>query len=319
MSQIQATDNPKLLIILGPPRSFTTVVSTMLGQHPEMYGLPETHLFGDNIIKEWWERAAAAPYPMADGLLRATAQIIFGEQTEETVRRASGWLQRRADCATGYLLELFLQQLGPLMLVEKSPSTVFAPDLLWRAYEMFPRAKFMHLLRHPRGYGESVVKAFHAAQEHGPVPRWLLRLTRRPSPFGGGQLEYDFDPQKSWYALNMNISNFLQRIPNEQKLRIQGEQILTEPDRMLAQVCAWLGVSQDPEAIEEMKHPERSPYACLGPANARFGNDDLFLADPVLRPARASSQSLEGPLGWRDDGQEFVTEVRELAAEFGYA
>ncbi|HEV7859197.1 MAG TPA: sulfotransferase [Pyrinomonadaceae bacterium] len=319
MSQIQASDNPKVLIVLGPPRSFTTVVSTILGQHPELYGLPETHIFGDSTVREWWQRAALAQYPMTHGLLRATAQIIFGEQTEETVTRASGWLQRRSDCTTGYLLELFCQQLGALTLVEKSPSTVHSPDALRRAYEMFPRAKFMHLLRHPRGYGESVVKALRAAQEHGGAPKWLLKLATYPSPFGGGQLEYDFDPQKSWYALNMNINSFLQLVPKEQKLRIHGEQILTEPDRMLAQVCAWLGVRRDAEAIEEMKHPERSPYACFGPANARFGNDHFFLADPVLRPARAATHSLDGPLGWRDDEQEFVPQVKELAAEFGYA
>ena len=37
------------LFILAPPRSFTTVTSAMIGQHPEMYGLPETNLF----VAEW--------------------------------------------------------------------------------------------------------------------------------------------------------------------------------------------------------------------------------------------------------------------------
>jgi hypothetical protein len=30
-----------LVFLLAPPRSFTTVVSSMLGQHPQLYGLPE--------------------------------------------------------------------------------------------------------------------------------------------------------------------------------------------------------------------------------------------------------------------------------------
>ena len=74
----------------------------------------------------------------------------------------------------------------------------------------------------------------------------------------------------------------------------------------------------DAEAIDEMKHPERSPYACFGPPGARYGNDTFFLESPALRPARAKPQSLDGPLSWRDDGREFSAEVRELAQRFGY-
>jgi hypothetical protein len=33
------------LVILAPGRSYTSVVCTMLGQHPQMYNLPELHLF----------------------------------------------------------------------------------------------------------------------------------------------------------------------------------------------------------------------------------------------------------------------------------
>ena len=47
-----------LLIILGPPRSFTTVVSAILGQHPPMYGLPEVPIFGAETMSEWWQQSA---------------------------------------------------------------------------------------------------------------------------------------------------------------------------------------------------------------------------------------------------------------------
>lgn len=32
------------LFILAPPRSFTSVVCAMIGQHPDMCGLPEVNL-----------------------------------------------------------------------------------------------------------------------------------------------------------------------------------------------------------------------------------------------------------------------------------
>ena len=313
------SSDPAMLLILAPPRSFTTVVSAMLGRHPQMYGLPETHLFSNETIVEWWDRAAEAQYPMTHGLLRATAQIVFGEQTEETVERAIGWLWRRSHYTSGLLLEELAHNVSPLVLIEKSPSTVYLPESMNRAYEMFPRAKFLHLTRHPLGYGESVVKALRVAEEHGGAPKWLQKLATRSSPFAGGELEYDFDPQKSWYFLNRNICEFLEFVPHEQKFRVHGENILANPDIVLPQICSWLGLRQDQAAIEEMKHPERSPYACFGPQNAPFGNDHFFLADPVLRPAREITQSLDGPLSWREDGQGFAPEVKALASDFGYA
>jgi hypothetical protein len=84
-------------------------------------------------------------------------------------------------------------------------------------------------------------------------------------------------------------------------------------------VAAWLGLRTDPAAIDLMKHPERSPYAFLGPPGAKFGNDEFFLRDPLFRPSQTSSHTLDGPLSWRIDGGEFLPEVKALASELGYA
>ncbi|MEA3277491.1 MAG: sulfotransferase, partial [Pseudomonadota bacterium] len=44
--------NEKFLIILSPPRSFSSVVSTVIGQHPDLYGFPELHLFIGDTVQE---------------------------------------------------------------------------------------------------------------------------------------------------------------------------------------------------------------------------------------------------------------------------
>ena len=117
----------------------------------------------------------------------------------------------------------------------------------------------------------------------------------------------------------MNIITFLNGVPERQKIRIQGEELLAAPDTHLRQIAEWLGLRTDQEAIEAMQHPEQSPYASLGPVNARFGNDPSFLREPTLRrSSRAKEPTLHGQLAWREDGGEFSPEVRELAQEFGY-
>lgn len=116
----------------------------------------------------------------------------------------------------------------------------------------------------------------------------------------------------------MNICKFLESVPDGQKILARGEDLLADPDRALREVAAWMGLRTDDEAIESMKHPERSPYACFGPPGARGGNDPFFLQNPALRPDRARPQSLEGPLSWRADGRGFLPKVKQLAREFGY-
>src|SRR5436190_23118240 len=78
------------LFVLAPPRSFTSVVGTMLGQHPELYGLPETHLFGCKTMAEWWGVCEEQTFPRADGLVRAVAEVFFwrtGPVDDKTCRR----------------------------------------------------------------------------------------------------------------------------------------------------------------------------------------------------------------------------------------
>lgn len=315
------------LFVFCAPRSFTSVVAAMLGRHPQMYGLPETHFFTYDTMAEWWKVASVAVWPMNHGLLRAVAELYFGGQTEATVRRASGWLRRRLHLTTGAMMETLIERVHPRIAVDKSPGMAWRVDAMSRARAMFPQARFVHLLRHPRAHGESVLKYVAERAKHGPIPptHWLIRLSRcpPPAPFDedpeSALPEEGLDPQWGWYTLNRNIADFLATLPPEQVYRVRGEDLLTSPDSALPPLVAWLGLRDDPEAIEEMKHPERSPYACFGPRGAKYGMDAYFLESPALRPTRAKPMSLEGLLRWRADGHGFAPEVRRLAREFGYS
>jgi hypothetical protein len=272
-----------LLVILGPPRSFTTIVSGMLGQHPQMYGLPEVHLFGAETMAEWWRQCAEATFNMDHGLVRVVAQLFFGDQSEDNVRRAAGWLQRRAHLTTGLLVETLAERLQPRILVDKSPSIVYRVETLRRVYAMFPQARFLHLVRHPRGQRRICDEVPARAEKTRPgATESLAAPFSRSYPNGGDSASpsSDIDPQRSWLALHRNICEFLEGVPARQTLRVRGEDIVGGLKQGLREVLAWLGLRTDDEAIDEMKHPERSPYACYGPASARFGNDPRFSTRP---------------------------------------
>ena len=314
---------PPPLFILAPPRSFTSIVCAMLGQHPQLYGLPETNLFGADTMEQWWARASQATYQAAGGLLRTVAQLYFGSQSEWTVRMARQWLRNRSEVTTDFIFKVVADKVFPLILVEKSPSTVSSLQNLRRMRDNFPNSRFIHLLRHPRGYSESVMGLLDEERKRGPIPsnHWLLQISSQASgqPRASGPERPVLDPQFSWYARHRTICDFLRTIPLDAQMRVRGEELLAGPDRVLPEITGWMGLRSDASAIEAMKHPECSPYAFFGPPEAHYGNDASFLRDPSLRPGRARAHHLEGPLGWRSDGQGFSDEVTGLAREFGYS
>lgn len=320
---VGAVEKPEIVLILAPPRSFTSVACAMLGQHPELYGVPELRLFAAETLGEWMALCREASYPMASGTLRAVSQLVFGEQTEASVMMAHKWLWRRSHWSTRRLIRLLGELVYPRILVDKSPSTVYSMRYLRRASRMFPQARFIHLLRHPRGQGESVLKLMRLIEERkqAPLPssNWLVRLASFPSSSPAQRNDREsLDPQRAWYVLNTNICRFLESIPPAQGIAIRGEDLLAYPDFLLARIAGWLGLRADRAAIEAMKHPERSPYVGFGPNGASRGNDPIFLTSPALRARQYDSRGLDGPLSWRSDQKGFLPEVKTLAKSFGY-
>jgi len=154
------------------------------------------------------------------------------------------------------------------------------------------------------------------------VPGWIYHLASfpyaSPNRETSGQAGTEMDPQGGWYVLNMNVLTFLKSVPDNQWTTVRGEDLLQEPEDVLQRVVGWLGLRADRETVEQMKHPERSPFARFGPRGARLGNDILFLERPALQSARAQAQGLKDPLRWRTDGQGFLPEVVELSRYLGY-
>ncbi len=287
------------LIILCPMRSFSSVVCAVLGQHPETYGLPEVNLFMADTVGELMAAHTSRPHG-AHGLLRTLAQLQHGEQTESTVAAVQAWLEEHSDWSTGQVFEYICDQVAPKIAVDKTPRTVLSPAYLERAYEVFPDASFLHLTRHPRSTGKS-----------------LLNNLKRNSEWGGTYDADRIDPENIWLRAHSNITEFASTLPEGQCLRIKGEDLLTDPDLYLPQICEWLGIDSGAEAVEEMLHPERSPYACYGPENAKMGNDPEFLEKPAFRRAVVKEPELYGPVDW--SGEEFRKETIKLSRELGYA
>src|SRR5262249_1562521 len=173
------------------------------------------------------------------------------------------------------VLQVLASKVSPLRLVEKNPippaSDQSIQDSLERRIRCFPQARFLWLMRCPFCYGVSLLEMLEMLENlkkrrHSRVADEPARKLRHHNP---GQPKED--PQTSWYRVNKHIMAFLANLPEERHRRIRGEDLLANPDKHLCEIARWLNLRSDPRAIEEMKHPERSPFACLGPRNALGG------------------------------------------------
>lgn len=302
------------VFILAAPRSFSSLVAAMIGQHPELYGMPELNLFQCDLIEEFNTGLTPAgtkksPFwaSMRHGLLRAVAQIHAGEQTPEAIRMAERWLKNRELMTSGEVFTELAEAVAPRRIVEKSPGVLRQRAYLDRMLETFPGAKFIHLVRHPIPQGQSVFKTKGGIG----VLMALNSIDLR------GEVAA-LEPQIAWYNAQVQILRFLDTLPDEQFVTLRGEAFLGDLETHLPELCRWLGISDAPEAIDEMRHPERSPYSCMGPANAPLGNDVNFLNSPELREDPIPIPPLDRPLPWRKDGEALHPRVQDLARALGY-
>lgn len=311
---------PQPIFILASPRSFTSLICAMLGQHPEAYGVPELNLF----IYDTLEQAAdQLKTRRTHGLLRTVAQLYAGEQTILSIDLAQRWILKRIKHSTGEVYQELCRKVQPLRIIDKSPSYAVESKTLNRIQKAFPNAYYIHLVRHPRAMGESCMKLVAQKRYEKQQKPSLVGNNKFVSPGIPDLIDRStnpptFDFQYLWYKMQWRILDFLSTVPPEQQMLIRGEDLLNDPPLYFKKICEGLGLSWNESAFEAMLHPEESPYACFGPYTAQFGNDPNFLNSPAFRQRAIASSKLEGPLPWRRDGGEFHPLVKKLAQELGY-
>lgn len=286
------------LFVIAPPRSYTSVIGGMLGQHPETYGLPEVNLSHGDNLGDVWDSVPGINFSTS-GLLRLLAQLHEGEQTDGSVTRARQWILRRQHWSCAKVFAHIQEGVGTdKMMVEKSPRNIMKLENLQRLHRMFPDANFLHLTRNPITQGRSMIDLMKSY----------------------GEETENMDPERNWARAQTNILSFAHELAPGQYMRIKGETLLKDPKFYLAQICEWLDIDKSDDAIEAMLHPETSLYAGLGPESAPFGNDPNFLLEPVLdfeRLAKIKEPELASEIPWKPDEQ-LTAPVLRMARQFGY-
>ncbi|MBV8137587.1 MAG: sulfotransferase [Deltaproteobacteria bacterium] len=293
------------LFVLAPARSYTSVVVTMIGQHPDLAGLPELKLFSYRTIGElgaslptyWIEKGFAHRSP---GLVRALAQFEFGGQTVEGLTAAQSWLRQREHWSGANVLDVILARLAPRHAVEKSPENVATAAALRRLACAYPNARYLHLTRNPLTTQASTAKHLLATIPEHP---------RLGEPMAG---------IAAWNDTHARILRFAATLPADRVMRVRAEDVLNDAPAQLRAIAAWLSLRTDDAAIDAMRHPEASPFASFGPAGSGIvgGHDHDFLRDPIPHQV-APPPPLQPPSGWHGEPRLWRRTVK-IAQQLGY-
>lgn len=288
------------VFLLAPARSYSTVTVALLAGHPDVYGFPETLIFTAATVGELvGERAEWASFPLRlSGLWRAVADLHEGSQDDDAVARAQAWLADHAEWPTTRLMDHLIDLARPRISLEKSPDTSSDDATLARCMAAYPRARFLHLVRHP-------VTTQRSLHEH-----W------RPAGRFRSEKALAAAAAAFWHSSHQRIIEALAPLPAERWMRVRAEDLLTEPRVWLPRILAWLKLDGDPQIIDRMLLTENWRFAGTGRSDALLGGDPKFLRSPALRPIPAPGPIVFEPSWGLHD--EMCDRMTVLARSLGY-
>ena len=220
----------RLLFLIGPPRSGSTLLSRMLGSHSAVHAPAEPHLLTPLAHLGYFERVEKAPYDpiITQGAMRElVAHLEGGEEAYLDALRA---------CAN-HLYERLVRPTGATLLLDKTPAYALVLDFVARLY---PKARYIVLTRNPLAVWSSAVESFYdgdhvAAHAHNP-------LLERYVPA---------------------VARFL-REPRVAQCHVRYEEMVEHPERELERICRFAGLEFEPGMVDYGERPENRREAARG-------------------------------------------------------
>lgn len=262
----------RLVFAIGPPRSGSTLLARMIGAHSQVFAPAEPHLLTPLAHLGYYDAVERAPFD----------PVISQNAIRELVSALPGGERDYLAALRAYSDALYARMLegsGRGLLLDKTPAYALVLDFVAKLY---PRARYVVLVRHPFAVWSSYVQSFFDGDHES-----ALR----------------FNPILERYV--PAVARFLREAPVAIH-RVRYEELVSEPDAQMRAVCAFLGLPFEPGMVD---------YGEAG-AEVRTARG---LGDPitVAREKRPTTRSLarwsEEMAG--DPGK--VQQAREILARLG--
>lgn len=219
--QIESMES-RLLFLIGPPRSGTTLLMRMLSSHSAIYSRPEPHLLAPLAHLGYYDTVDAAPFDhlqAARAVKDLVADLPGGEDDYLAACRAY------VDLIYGRLLAA--KGRGKTYFLDKTPANALVLPFITRLY---PRARYVVLVRHPAAIFSSYANSFFD---------------------GDYQAARRFNPILNRYVPAMARLLREDAVP---LARVTYEDLVRRPREELGRLCEFLSLPFEPGMIEYGEH-----------------------------------------------------------------
>jgi hypothetical protein len=278
--------NPCLFVI-GCPRSGTTLLARMLGAHPDLAIVNETHWLG-----RWYEKRkdltkeGLATPQLLDRLLEHRKFAQHFGLTRDELERLAGREPLPYATLMSRLFDGYAAKRGKRLAGDKDPGYVKYADTL---HELWPRARFVHLIRDGRDVALSAMSWSKARRLARRFPTW------QNDPAATAAL---------WWEYHVRLGKEAgARLGASSYRELRYEALVTQPEAELRAICAFLDL----------------PY---NGAMLRY-HEGRTKDDPALDAKQAWLPPTEGLRDWRaqmspNDLERFEAAGGRLLDELGY-
>lgn len=222
----EPTSDQELVFILSPPRSGSTLLRVMLAGHSALFSPQELYLAPFETMAGY--DACLNGTVLNMGLVGAIAEVISRTGSWNLYRQ---WVREAKPTAEVY--EFFRSRIGARTLVDKSPLFFPPLEVLRRLARQYPKARFVHLIRHPVScIGSYVKERFEGIFEQT-----------------AGIDSYDA-AEWCWTRVHEGIGEFAREISSDRLTQVYFEELAVDPERVMRRLCPALGVAFEPAVLE---------------------------------------------------------------------
>ena len=281
-----ATRNGPAAFLISSPRSGSTLLRVMLAGHPDLFCPPELHLLPFSTMSHRHKKLSSSY--LGEGLQRALMELMGFDA--DTVGAMLEQLEQQ-DAPVQDVYAMLQESAAPRLLVDKSPSYAFDLATLERAEDLFDRAKYVFLIRHPYSTIESLVR--------NRIHKLLGSDEADPFAFAEGV----------WTKTNSNMMTFLERVESSRQYLLRYEDLVRDPQKTAYELCEFLEIPFN----EALLNPYEGERMTDGVHKQSMGiGDPNFLKRKEIEPSLGEvwkTLALPSPLG---------EEAKNLAARLGY-
>ncbi|MBN9020507.1 MAG: sulfotransferase [Rhizobiales bacterium] len=291
--------NPRAILIVGAPRSGSTLLRAMLAGHPSLFAPPELYLLShaDLAARRAWYGTAHAS--QLEGLPRALMGAR-GVGADEAVAEI-GTLEAAA-FGMPQTYGLLQTAIGARILVDKTPFYGVHRHVLAAAEAIFEDVFFLHLSRHPYG----MIRSFEEARL---AQLWWPRLAgpdAGPSPFHPRQLA-----ELVWERIHATVATFLAERDAGASLHVRYEDLVADPEGTCRAISAAIGIAFHAGMLDPLGDPAARMTDGLHPDSRMIGDPKFHGHGTIARDAADR---------WRDSyDEDFLSpEAWSLADALGH-